>query len=345
VTQSTRGVAAAIVLALALVAAGCGKSSSGGSNNAAGAGGGSATTAGTTTAPVAPAPATTGSATSPVPTVPNAPPGPCGRTTKQPKLYEHVIWIIFENRNRSQIAESAPGLSNLARTCGSASNYFAVGHPTLPNLLALTAGSTFGVKGDGNPSLRGQPDAQSIFELASSWKVYAESMPGPCVASDRLPLYAVRDNPALYYGRLGDTICQNDVPLGTRRAGALVSDLAANTLPQFSVIVPNRCNDMHDCPTIVGDRWGRRWIREITNSRVYRHGRTAIFVTWDENRQLDLPNDVALFAIAPAIKPGTVDALPTNHYSLLRTTQELLGLKPLLGKAATARSMRARLGL
>jgi len=335
----------ALALALALVASGCGKSSSGSTSSAAAGGGDSASTAETTTAPVESAPATTGSATTPVPTVPDAPPGPCGRTTNRPAVYEHVIWIIFENRSSSQIAESAPGLANLARTCGSASNYLAVGHPTLPNLLALTSGSTYGVKGDGNPSLRAQPDADSIFSLAQSWKVYAESMPGPCVATDRLPLYAVRDNPAPYYGRLSDTICQNDVPLGTRRAGALVSDLAANTLPQFSVIVPNRCNDMHDCPTIVGDRWGRRWIREITNSRVYRHGRTAIFVTWDENRQLDLPNDVALFAIAPAIKPGTVDAAPTNHYSLLRTTQELLGLKPLLGAAAHAPSMRAKLGL
>jgi MFS family permease len=344
VTQPTRGVAATLALAVVLAAAGCGKSSSG-SPSSGSAGPATTASAGATTAPVESAPSTTGSATSPVPTVPAAPPGPCGRTTKRPKAYEHVIWIVFENRDPSQVAEGAPGLSSLARTCGSASSYKSVAHPTLPNMLALTSGSTYGVKGDGNPSLRAQPDAQSIFELATSWKVYAESMPGPCIANDRPPLYAVRDNPAVYYGRLSGTVCEGNVPLGTRRDGALASDLKANTLPQFSLILPNRCNDMHDCPTIVGDRWARRWLQLITSSRVYRHGRTAIFVTWDENRQLDQPNNVALFAVAPAITPGAVDALPVNHYSLLRTTQELLGLQPLLGNAAHARSMRARLGL
>jgi hypothetical protein len=50
-------------------------------------------------------------------------------------------------------------------------------------------------------------------------------------------------------------------------------------------------------------------------------------------------------AIAPTVSPGSAVSMPVDHYSLLRTTEELLGLRPYLGGASTAPSMRASLGL
>ena len=52
-----------------------------------------------------------------------------------------------------------------------------------------------------------------------------------------------------------------------------------------------------------------------------------------------------LVVISPSIKPGTVARLPLDHYALLRTTEELLGLSPLLGHAAGAATMRPAFGL
>jgi hypothetical protein len=63
-----------------------------------------------------------------------------------------------------------------------------------------------------------------------------------------------------------------------------------------------------------------------------------VFVIWDE------PSPVADVIVAPSVRPGTVATLPIDHYSLLRATEELLGL-PLLGQAATAASPRAALNL
>jgi hypothetical protein len=49
--------------------------------------------------------------------------------------------------------------------------------------------------------------------------------------------------------------------------------------------------------------------------------------------------------IAPSVKPGTVARGSFDHYSLLRTTEELLGLHRFLGAAAAAASMRGAFGI
>jgi hypothetical protein len=63
-----------------------------------------------------------------------------------------------------------------------------------------------------------------------------------------------------------------------------------------------------------------------------------IFVTWDEGLRADL--QVPLLVISPTVAPGARDARSFTHYSLLRSMQEAMGLRALLGHAATAPSMR-----
>jgi hypothetical protein len=43
--------------------------------------------------------------------------------------------------------------------------------------------------------------------------------------------------------------------------------------------------------------------------------------------------------------PGTKSGTAFTHYSLLRTTEELLGISTFLGNAASATSMRSAFGL
>jgi phospholipase C len=150
----------------------------------------------------------------------------------------------------------------------------------------------------------------------------------------------VKHNPATYYVGPGDreACLVDDVPMGTVDDGALHDDLANDTLPAFAFIVPNLCNDTHDCAVPVGDDWLSAWMRALLDSDAYRAGHMAIFVVWDE------PTPMPHIAIAPSIRPGTVVDGSTNHYALLRTTQEMLGLDTLLGNAADAPSMREPLG-
>ena len=184
----------------------------------------------------------------------------------------------------------------------------------------------------------------SIYQLAQSWKAYAESMPRPCHLKNGGHGYAVRHDPSAYYLRLRSVLCRRDVPLGSPHAGALASDLRHNRLPKFSFITPNTCNDMHDCSVATGDRWLRGWLQVLLASRTYRAGRTAIFITFDESEGGG-SNRVSTIALAPSVRRGSHTAAALSHYSLLRTTESMLGLRPLLGNAAHAASMRSRLHL
>jgi hypothetical protein len=118
-----------------------------------------------------------------------------------------------------------------------------------------------------------------------------------------------------------------------------VDDLASGRLPTFAFVTPDLCNDTHDCPVAVGDAWLFDWLTPILDSPTYAAGRTVVVVVWDE------PTPMPLLVLAAGVPAGAIAALPFDHYSLLRTTEELLGVDAFLGEAATATSMRATFGL
>ena len=208
----------------------------------------------------------------------------------------------------------------------------------------MTSGSAHGVGDDAGPAVHRIP-GESIFSLAAAagrgWATYAESMPTACDREPASP-YATKHNPALYYLNLYATCRSNDLPLGTTARGPLAAALAGRTLPAYSLVVPDLCDDTHDCPVAVGDRWLARWVAAITSSPTYADGRTALFVTWDEDDSSH-GNRVLLIFVAPPIRPGTVVTGAFDHPSLLRTTEELLGLPVALASAAP--SMRGAAGM
>jgi hypothetical protein len=75
----------------------------------------------------------------------------------------------------------------------------------------------------------------------------------------------------------------------------------------------------------------------IVHSRAYGRGHTALFVTFDEGHGGG-GNTVATVVVSPYTRVGTVAHKHFTHYSLLRTTEHLLGLG-YLGRAATARGL------
>jgi phosphatidylinositol-3-phosphatase len=64
--------------------------------------------------------------------------------------FDHIFVVIMENHSFAQIIGSAdaPYINSLAASYGLAADYSSVAHPSLPNYLALTGGSTFGVATD-----------------------------------------------------------------------------------------------------------------------------------------------------------------------------------------------------
>jgi hypothetical protein len=283
----------------------------------------------------------TSSSSSSTSTIPDLPSRdrPCGTLTDPPATYDHVIWIWMENHSAAQVigTPEAPFVTDLAAECATASNYRSVGKPSLPNYIGATSGDTWGIADDAGPSAH-RLTVDNLFRqvrAAGGTAVsYQDAMPANCVLGGR-STYAVKHNPAAYYAGADDRAAciTDDVPF----APAFGEALEGGRLPTFSFITPDLCNDTHDCPVATGDQWLSGLLSVLLDMPVYKAGRTAIFLVWDE----DAP--MPFVAITPSVHPGTVITQTVDHYALLRTTEEMLGITTHLGKAAAAPSMRAAL--
>lgn len=174
--------------------------------------------------------------------------------------------------------------------------------------------------------------------------------------------YTTRHNPFVYFHSVIDTpsCAANDVPLT-----ALEADLAsAATTPNYVFITPNLCNDGHDGPCIGGapgglvsaDAFLSTWVPKILASPAYQDGGLLV-ITFDEAEfggssadSADCCNEptgpntatpgivgpgggrTGALLISPHVAPGTTNDTPYNHYSFLRTVEDLFGL-PYLGYA------------
>ena len=158
-----------------------------------------------------------GSTTQPPSQTPAA--GPCGRTSSPPSGYDHVVWIVMENHSYDEIIGSpdAPFINELVGQCGSATDFHGEAHPSLPNYIAMTSGSTQGITDDLPPT--DHPlDVPGIFSLlpGGASRSLEESMPSNCVRTNSGD-YAVRHNPQTYYVNLGGDCDHYNIPLGTHR--------------------------------------------------------------------------------------------------------------------------------
>src|SRR5438309_1130503 len=104
---------------------------------------------------------------------------------------------------------------------------------------------------------------------------------------------------------------------------------------QFTWISPDMCHDTHDCSVSVGDSWLRTQVGEITTSKAWKDG-GILFITWDEDDG-STNNRVLTLVIAPG-KSHLTSSKQYNHYSLLATIEDLMGVGR-LGAAAQATPM------
>jgi phosphatidylinositol-3-phosphatase len=260
--------------------------------------------------------------------------GVCGTRASRPVRPRHVVWIVMENQAYGNVigSHSAPYISRLARSCGLATRFFAEAHPSLPNYVAMTSGAVQGISDDHGPGSH-PLTAPSIFsELGPRWRALEESMPHACTPANAGD-YAVRHNPAAYYVGVRAACARQDVPLrGTPPPNA-----------PFTFVTPNLCHDMHSCSVGAGDAWLAGWLPRLLRSGEYRAGSTVVFITWDEDDR-SAHQHIPTLVVSPDTRAGTRSAVAFNHYSLLATTEDLLGV-PRLANAARATPMTAAFGL
>jgi hypothetical protein len=243
--------------------------------------------------------------------------------------FRRVVVVVFENKDATSIAGNAdaPTFNGLARRYATMTNYDAVGHPSLPNYLALVSGSAHGIRSDCTDCVvRGRSLADTLSAAGKTWKTYAEDLPYPGFTGGSSGRYAKKHDPFLYFGDVARSRARRDRVVPFTR---LRHDLAAHELPDFSLLIPNLCNDMHDCSVATGDAWLKAHVVPLLHSRALRDG--AVFVVFDEGAtDTGGGGRIEALALGPTVRRGSRFTRETNHYGLLRTIEDAWHL-PRLG--------------
>lgn len=252
----------------------------------------------------------------------------------------HVVVLVMENKESGDVLGSGDSryVKGLARRYGQATASYAVSHPSLPNYLALTSGSTHGITDDCTDChVAANNVADQVDAAGLSWKGYMEDLPRPCYHGAGAGNYAKKHDPFLYYDSVArnPSRCRRVVPFTQLRA-----DLKRGRLPTFAFVSPNQCNDTHDCSVATGDHF----LAGLVPGLVHELGPHGFLVlTWDEGSSGRgccggaQGGRIVTIVAGPDVRPGARLATPVDHYGVLATIERALGL-PLLGGAADARN-------
>jgi hypothetical protein len=252
----------------------------------------------------------------------------------------HVAVIVMENKESSDVLRSSSSryVAALARRYAIATSSYAIGHPSLPNYLALTSGSTHGITSDCTDchvAARNIVDQLAAARL--SWRAYMEGLPSPCSQVAGADGYAKKHDPFLYYDDIArdPRRCRNVVGFDQ-----LASDLRRGRLPTFAFISSNLCHDTHDCDIATGDRF----LAGLVPTLLRELGpRGFLVLTWDEGSTGDgcctdaHGGRIATIVAGHDVRRHALSSRPVDHYGVLHTIEDALGLAP-LGGAARRRS-------
>lgn len=242
---------------------------------------------------------------------------------------DHVIVVVMENHSYDDV-RVLPYTASLIAGNSSFSNSFALTHPSQPNYIAMWAGATFGVSNDNCPAPGSPYPYENLGHACEAagvtWRAYSENLPSPGspVCSAGGGLYVRKHDPWTNFSNVDH--------LNERPYTDLATDIAGGTLPRLAYVIPNQCNNTHDCPLAVGDNWLAANLPAMIDA-VGPNG--VVILTWDEDDNSSSNHILTVFA-GPTVLPGYVATRTVNHYTVLRTICDALGLAPFGGAASQA---------
>jgi hypothetical protein len=248
-----------------------------------------------------------------------------GRAATLPKP-RRVAVLVLENRSYEQVIgrPDAPFLNRLAHRYALATSYFAIGHRSLPNYIALTGGATHGINDNCTSCDTEQPNLLNQLDRAQvSWRAYFEGLRPNARLTAATHRYNPHYDPFGYYERVE----QN------RRArqrivnfGALRHDIAHTQLPRFSWIAPDVFHDGHNGTLRAADRFAAELVPKLVRAL---GPRGLLYVVWDEGPNSDLRGAagapgggrIPLIAAGAGARRHARTGIQANHYALLRTIE------------------------
>jgi hypothetical protein len=256
---------------------------------------------------------------------------------------DRIVLIVMENHSYAGIVNnpSAPYLNSLIRGYGLATNYTGVAHPSQPNYIALFSGSTQGVTDDNVHDLAGRNLADQLEARGKTWRVVAENVPLGCYRD--ATFYGGADGAGWYARKHEPAITFNGIAGNASRC-ARITNLRhfSLTAADFQMIVPNMCNSMHDCSVATGDAFLKRFVTRVSANAASAH--TLVMITFDEGTDsAGGGGRVATILVGPMVRKGFRSTVAHNHYSLLRTIENVWSLGCLKNSCA-AKDLREFFG-
>jgi phosphatidylinositol-3-phosphatase len=280
--------------------------------------------------------------------------------------FGHVFVIIGENTDYQHVTPTnAPYLMTTLRPASAwFTNYYAATHWSQANYVALTSGQfTKCEQADGGAACR--DDVDNVFHqldgAGKTWKVWLDSAPGKCdtgsggTCGSNVPCpltgFYTTGNPPIDYTDISyDECLANDVPAGTPEDGMATfnAQLAAGSVADLNLVIPNGCNDGEANCKPVNDRYTQfddfvaREVPLIESSPAFGDD-GVIVITYDEDQRmsgiaakngLGSGGHIPCLLISPLVRTGEYTD-KTYSYSVLRTIQDGLGLGPYLGSAGS----------
>lgn len=255
-------------------------------------------------------------------------------------VFNHVVLVVEENHSYSDVIGNAsmPYLNSLASQYGVATQYFANAHPSLPNYLMLTTGLTETLNDNFSGTISDDNAVRELVKAGKSWKAYQESIPSAAYLGGDAPPYVRRHNPFSLLSDVQNNANQaaNIVPFTQ-----FATDIANNTLPQFSFITPDLNNDAHDGSLSVADAWLQSNIAPLLASANFQTGGLLI-ITFDESEDADIDHGgghVATVIVSSKSKTGYKSTNTYQHQSTLRLALASSGITSFPGLAGLAPDM------
>lgn len=278
------------------------------------------------------------------------------------KNFQHVFIIMMENTGFDSLIgnSNAPFINSVATNNGLATNYTGVTHPSQPNYIAATSGALNGVFDDNDITINVPNIVDQLESHGKTWKAYMQSLSlcnGNLLAhACGNQLYERKHNPFISYANVQNNPARlaNIVDFSQ-----FATDLANNTVPDYTWISPDQCNDMHgragpstdpcnfgNVPGLIatGDTFLHDAVSAITSSRSW-NGNSIIFITWDESDFTNTPpfgsypfgfgdnsgccdapagmggGHVVTLTISHSDHSARSSSVAYNHYSMLATIE------------------------
>jgi phosphatidylinositol-3-phosphatase len=271
---------------------------------------------------------------------------PAPSTPANQPTFAHVILLLEENHSYSDVIgnSSMPYINSLAQKYGSAAQYYADAHPSLPNYFMLTAGKTETNTDSFNGVVSDDNVVRELVKAGKSWKSYAEGLPSAGYLGGDVYPYFRHHNPFTYLSDVQNSAAQaaNIVPFTQ-----FATDLASNALPQYAFIAPNALDDAHDGTLPQADSWLQQNIAQlIANANFQSSG--LLIITFDESETTDIAHGgghVPMIVVSSQAKKNYVSQTVFQHESTLRLTLAASGVNSFPGAAVSFQLCRPPLFL